>query len=107
MASDSPAADTPIEDDQQSDLQASIASVANLDASQTLAESGILIDHDATLYDDKLPLEAIIEPEDDEWIIAREAGVLAAVATDDLDALRRYSVLPGGYGTDPTRRRVW
>ena len=42
-----------------------------------------------------------------DWLESREAGVLAAVATADLDALRRYSVLPGGYGSDAVRRRVW
>lgn len=42
-----------------------------------------------------------------DWQQGREAGVLAAVATGDLEALRKYSILPGGYGSDVVRRRVW
>lgn len=44
---------------------------------------------------------------DTSWIPAREALVQQALDQGDYEALRSISALPGGFGGDDMRRKVW
>lgn len=41
------------------------------------------------------------------WIDVRERVVEQAIADGDYEALRKISALPGGFGGEDMRRRVW
>jgi hypothetical protein len=43
----------------------------------------------------------------DSWLVRRQTLVRQALDDEDFDTLRRVAGLPGGFGTDELRKRVW
>jgi hypothetical protein len=41
------------------------------------------------------------------WVAIREKVVEQAITDGDYEALRRISALPGGFGSEAMRRKVW
>jgi hypothetical protein len=46
-------------------------------------------------------------PSDLHWIERREKVVLQAITDGDLGKLRELAALPGGFGSNAMRQRVW
>jgi hypothetical protein len=42
-----------------------------------------------------------------DWVRRREMLLDQALEDDDLEALKRISALPGGFGSDASRKKVW
>ena len=42
-----------------------------------------------------------------DWRIGRAVALHLAVSQNDLQALRKWSTEPGGFGTDQVRQKVW
>jgi len=51
--------------------------------------------------------EKVSTPSDLSWVARRHALVDLALANDDLEALVKISAMPGGFGSENMRRRVW
>lgn len=45
--------------------------------------------------------------EDLDWKTGREVALTLAIKQDDLASLRKWSVEPGGFGTNELRQKVW
>lgn len=46
-------------------------------------------------------------PSDLSWVSRREKIVQQAIDEDDLGRLRELAALPGGFGSNEMRKRVW
>jgi hypothetical protein len=45
--------------------------------------------------------------QDLDWRTSRESALTLAIAQDDIVSLRKWSVEPGGFGTNELRQKVW
>jgi hypothetical protein len=45
--------------------------------------------------------------QDLDWRTSRESALTLAIEQDDLVSLRKWSVEPGGFGTNELRQKVW
>jgi hypothetical protein len=72
--------------------------------SSSSVEAHSISDENATSEDHTTPSLALKTPT---WLQRRQELVNQALENDDLEALRRISSLPGGFGSDAMRREVW
>ena len=47
------------------------------------------------------------DDQDLDWRTSRETALNLAIKQDDLVSLRKWSVEPGGFGTNELRQKVW
>jgi hypothetical protein len=45
--------------------------------------------------------------QDLDWRVSRESALTLAIEQDDIVSLRKWSVEPGGFGTNELRQKVW